>query len=491
MRTFRRFSAVVLAACTLTMVGVAAPSGAAQPDPAGGPAGGAPGSSTRIIGGFPAGPGAWPSQVGLLNSGVSNNFQAQFCGGTVINPSWILTAAHCLEDFTAHDIDVLIGTQSLASGGVRHWVAETRMFPSYVSSTYNYDFGLIRIADPTSAPLQPIVGQGASIGAGTPAIATGWGNQDADGNSFPTELYQVGIPVISNATCANAGYGSAITSQMLCAGASPYLDKDTCQGDSGGPLMIAQGGKWVQAGITSWGDGCAEGLPGVYSRIAAQSNWIKAQIRFGPHSNASEFVWSTWWDLYGTEPSNTSLFLGVAAQNSTSPATWLAQQIQGKTYQARMGGVTRLYRAFFLRDPDISGMDFWWNKMNNGWSLWNVAEYFSQSPEFNSRYGSLNNGQYVDLVYQNVLGRAPDAGGRTYWVNQLASGAKNRGQVMVGFSESPEYSGANKARTDVLITYFGLVGRLPGASDLAYWVTQPNSSLVSALFGSLEYHSRF
>lgn len=481
MRTTGRLGVGLATLCTVLAM-TAGTVQAGEPDPP---------PTPRIIGGTPAAPGAWPSQVGLLSSGVADNYQAQFCGGTVIDPSWILTAAHCLEDEVAGGVDVLTGTQSLAAGGVRHRAAELRMFSKYNPDTYDYDFGLIRLSNPTDAPLQTLAGQSSATPAGTMATTTGWGNMTSGGNNFPYDLYQVSVPVLSNTQCANAGYHDAITARMICAGASPYLTKDSCQGDSGGPLVVFRGGRWVQVGITSWGDRCAAGAPGVYSRVAAQSDWIKAQIRFGPHSDANAFVRATWRGLFDNSPSGSALYAGVAAQGSSTPAAWLTKQIQGKTYQARMGGVTRLYRAFFLRDPDAEGMNFWWTRINSGWTLWRVAEYFSQSPEFASTYGSLTNGQYVDLVYQNVLGRTPDAGGRAYWIDQLARGVKTRGAVMVGFSDSAEYIAANKARTDVLISYFGLVGRLPTSSDISYWVSRPNATLVGTLFSSLEYHARY
>ncbi len=496
MRVSRRIVATLLSACTVVAV-TAAPVQAKSPGSGPASTGAAPTTTTppsvrpRIVGGFQAPPGAWPSQVGLLHSNEANNFQAQFCGGTVLNPSWILTAAHCADEFTAGQVDVLTNTQSLVSGGVRHRAAELRISPHWNPSTDNGDFALVRIGDPTTAPAQALAGQGATVAPGTFATVTGWGNLVSGGNDYPAELQQATVSVVSNATCRNDGYGSQITAEMICAGVYPYQTTDTCDGDSGGPLLVDRGNRWVQIGITSWGYGCADGAPGVYARVAAESNWISAQIRFGPHPDATSFVLASWRDLYGGTPSNLDRFYSVAAQNSTSPAAWLSQRIQGSRYQNLTGGVTRLYEAFFLRDPDIGGMNFWWGKANGGWSLGSIAQYFSHSPEFLGRYGSLSNAAYVDLLYHNVLGRAPDPTGRAYWLDQLDRGARNRGQVMIGFSESREYVQRSKARVDVVINYFGLVRRMPEASALSFWMTRSNASLVSALFDSVEYHRRF
>src|SRR5688500_19664870 len=76
-----------------------------------------------------------------------------------------------------------------------------------------------------------------------------------------------------------------------------------------------------------------------------------------------------------------------------------------------------------------------------GMRLDGISDAFGQSPEFVNTYGALTNAQFVDRVYRNVLGREPDAGGRAFWTQQLDSGARTRGQVMTGFSESAEYRG--------------------------------------------------
>ncbi len=78
------------------------------------------------------------------------------------------------------------------------------------------------------------------------------------------------------------------------------------------------------------------------------------------------------------------------------------------------------------------------------WTLPRINDYFAASPEFQERYGQLGNGEFVDLVYANMMRRKPDAGGRTYWINQL-EGGMNRGRVMSFFGDSPEYK--NKTRS--------------------------------------------
>jgi hypothetical protein len=114
---------------------------------------------------------------------------------------------------------------------------------------------------------------------GTLVYVTGWGNLKARGKGeYPTELYEVQIPLVSRAVCnAPKSYDGDITARMICAGLSAG-GEDSCDGDSGGPLVVADAtGKYrLQAGIVSWGDGCAQrNLYGVYSRLAVLSSWAK------------------------------------------------------------------------------------------------------------------------------------------------------------------------------------------------------------------------
>ncbi len=144
--------------------------------------------------------------------------------------------------------------------------------------------------------------------------------------------------------------------------------------------------------------------------------------------------------------------------------------------------VARLYEAALDRLPDQGGLNFWIDAVQGGQPLSALASGFLASPEFQARFGGAtgDNGAFVDQLYQNVLGRAGEAGGRKFWVDSLNNGA-SRADVLVGFSESAE----NKAGTAALVQdgiwdrseeaaevarlYDTVFGRLPDAPGLVFW----------------------
>lgn len=224
--------------------------------------GNTPGPAARIVGGEPAKPTDNPFQVALLNKAVANNYSAQFCGGTIIAPNIIVTAAHCSDFTTAPQVQVLTGARSLATGGTRRDVAKIVIHPKWNAQTNDYDVAVWQL---TSSAPGPFATLGTADGAvGSILLATGWGKLSQGGNS-PTDLYKVSLPVADRADCNDGNsYNGAITNRMMCAGRAGG-GIDTCQGDSGGPLT--RNGELV--GITSWGRGCAmANFYGVYARVS-------------------------------------------------------------------------------------------------------------------------------------------------------------------------------------------------------------------------------
>jgi len=101
------------------------------------------------------------------------------------------------------------------------------------------------------------------------------------------------------------------------------------------------------------------------------------------------------------------------------------------------GQAYRLYEAALDRTPDTAGLGFYVNLLQQGATLQDIAANFTASPEFAARYGTLSNAQYVDLLYENVLGRDPGQGELDFYTNLLGQGS-SREAVLIGFSESVE-----------------------------------------------------
>jgi secreted trypsin-like serine protease len=218
-----------------------------------------------IVDGTPAGPSDNPFQVGLVVKSITNNLTAQFCGGSLIAPDLVVTAAHCDYHSTAwrpDEVQVLTGTRNLSQGGVRRDVTTISQHPNYRPDGYDYDVAVWKLA--SRAEDIPLARLATSDGiVGSELLVTGWGRTSGDGQKSAT-LLKVSVPVASHQSCIEQ-YGDRITSRMLCAGFK-VDGKGSCRGDSGGPATRGTGGM-ILTGIVSWGSGACDQY-GVYTRVS-------------------------------------------------------------------------------------------------------------------------------------------------------------------------------------------------------------------------------
>ncbi|XP_058258434.1 serine protease 27-like [Hemibagrus wyckioides] len=244
---------------------------------------GRPPLNTRVVGGQNASAGAWPWQVSIQHP----VYNGHFCGGSLINKDWVLTAAHCFSSTNTSGLTVYLGKQTLNGSNpnqISRGVKQVILHPNYNSATQNNDIVLLLLSSSVTFTnyIRPVclAAQSSNFPAGTNCWVTGWGNI-ASGVRLPSPgaLQEARVPIINTCHCDYLLGSGSITKNMICAG---YLQggTDTCQGDSGGPMVTKKGTVWVQAGITSWGNGCALARnPGVYTRMSQYQIWITSVIK--------------------------------------------------------------------------------------------------------------------------------------------------------------------------------------------------------------------
>ncbi|MCB0971605.1 MAG: VCBS repeat-containing protein [Acidimicrobiales bacterium] len=184
----------------------------------------------------------------------------------------------------------------------------------------------------------------------------------------------------------------------------------------------------------------------------------------------------------------------TALAGSTTPGELVASWRESYDQRTDVDTVARLYRAYFLRDPDPSGLDFWVARRRAGWNLIHISSSFAASSEFRTRYGSLSHAQFVDRVYRNVLGRAPDPSGRAFWIGRLERGTP-RGQVMLDFSEANEYIVAQQHYVDIGVLFARIPRRLATAQEQADLVARLRSgtslaAIADELLAGSEWRQR-
>jgi secreted trypsin-like serine protease len=240
----------------------------------------------RILNGRPAPPNAFQYQVAIVFSGADSPLYGLHCGGTLIDPKWVLTAAHCFNPDTQRgDFQVFTGSRKLSEGGRLISIANI-VRNNYDPTTNERDVALVKLETPIADQTPMSLADSVLEAQKTTRIVTisGWG-VTAEGSSIASDDLQFAfVPLIDNSVC-RTDYGNLPSQQrkdikddMICAGEGKA---DACQGDSGGPLIIkTSGNKPYLEGVVSWGEGCNRArFPGVYARVPNYIPWIRSTMQ--------------------------------------------------------------------------------------------------------------------------------------------------------------------------------------------------------------------
>ncbi|KAM5193887.1 transmembrane protease serine 9-like [Mantella aurantiaca] len=228
----------------------------------------------RVVNGENAVSGSWPWQVSL-----QDNTGFHFCGGSLMNSLWVVTAAHCGVT-TNHRVIIGEFDQSSNAEPIQtKTIGRVFRHAQYNSLTIVNDITLIKLSSAAtfSNRVAPVCLAATAdvFNGGERCVTTGWGYTNAATQAKPAKLQQVALPLLTNTECQRY-WGTRIQATMICAGAS---GASSCMGDSGGPLVCERNGAWTLAGIVSWGSSsCATSSPGVYARVTALRSWVDQTV---------------------------------------------------------------------------------------------------------------------------------------------------------------------------------------------------------------------
>ncbi|XP_066138915.1 uncharacterized protein [Euwallacea fornicatus] len=233
--------------------------------------------------------GEYPWQVAILKKDPKESVYV--CGGTLIDPLHIITAAHCVKQYTNYDLRVRLGEWDVNHDVefypyIERDIATLTVHPEFYAGTLANDIAILRMNTPVDWTKHPHISPAClphpqDDYTGARCWTTGWG-KDAFGDfgKYQNILKEVDVPVVSFGQCqgqlqnTRLGYEFKLHPGFICAGGEE--GKDACKGDGGGPMVCERGGTWQLVGVVSWGIGCGQvGVPGVYVRVAHYLDWIR------------------------------------------------------------------------------------------------------------------------------------------------------------------------------------------------------------------------
>ncbi|XP_062329166.1 transmembrane protease serine 13a [Osmerus eperlanus] len=236
-------------------------------------------STNRIIGGALSQPGQWPWQLSLQYRGT------HICGGVLISPDFVITAAHCFPWSTpsalvASNWHVYGGTVSQDQLPIPYYVEQILLNENYNNKTNDRDIALLKLTAPVTftGVVQPacLPAFDQMFHQGSNCWTTGFGTTSEGAASGSTTLMGVQVELIDSRVCNSSMiYAGTVSTNMMCAG-DLKGGRDSCQGDSGGPLVCqADDSRWYLVGVTSWGAGCGQrSQPGVYTKVSSLVPWV-------------------------------------------------------------------------------------------------------------------------------------------------------------------------------------------------------------------------